>query len=380
MNLASFKLSMEVVMKIKKYIVILLIGILLNSSMAYGEDLNLYGESYILLDSNTGRVLYEKNAHKKMPMASTTKIMTALIALENGNLDDKITIGNGSVGIEGSSIYLREGEVISLRDMLYGLMLRSGNDSAVAIASYIGKSTEEFVKLMNQKAMSIGAINTNFTNPHGLHHELHYSTAYDMAIITKEAFEYDEFADIVGSKSYVANRESNNYYYNKNKTLWEYEGGDGVKTGYTMKSGRCLVSSANRSGMRLIAISLNARDWFNDNYKLLDYGYESYRSTLIYDENQFIKKINVINGDKEYVNLVAEKAYYYPVKENERDKIKINLEIPEVIKAPIDKGTRIGYICTYFNGQLVDKSNLVAKNYIKETNMIERILYKLRKN
>jgi D-alanyl-D-alanine carboxypeptidase (penicillin-binding protein 5/6) len=371
---------MEVTMKNKKYLLILFIGILLSSNMVYGENLNLYGESYILLDSNTGRVLYEKNAHKKMPMASTTKIMTALIALENGNLDDKITIGNESVGIEGSSIYLCEGEVISLRDMLYGLMLRSGNDSAVAIASYIGKSTEDFVRLMNQKAKSIGAMNTNFTNPHGLHHELHYSTAYDMAIITKEAFKYEEFENIVGSKSYVANRENNNYYYNKNKTLWEYEGGDGVKTGYTMKSGRCLVSSANRNGMRLIAISLNARDWFNDNYKLLDYGFEKYKSTLIYDSDQFIKKINVINGDKEYVNLVTEKSYFYPLKEGERQKIKIDLEIPHIIEAPIDKGTKIGYIYTYLNGQLVDKSNLIAKSYIKETNMIERILYKIRNN
>ena len=233
---------------------------------------------------------------------------------------------------------------------------------------------------MNKKAKSIGADNTNFTNPHGLHDELHYSTAYDMAIITKEAFKYEEFANIVGSKSYTANREINNYYYNKNKTLWEYEGGDGVKTGYTMKSGRCLVSSANRNGMRLIAVSLNARDWYNDNYKLLDYGFENYKSTLIYSSDQFLKKTTVINGDKDHVNLVTEKSYFYPLKEGERENIRISLEIPDTIPAPIDKGAKIGYIYTYLNGQLIDKSNLVAKTNINETTIIERFFNKLRNN
>lgn len=365
-------------MKRKRFIVVFLIIILLCSSIVYGEELDLRGESYILIDGNTGRVLYERNAHNKMPMASTTKIMTALVALENGKLDDKITIENESVGVEGSSIYLREGEIITLKDMLYGLMLRSGNDSAVAIASFIGKSTEEFVKLMNKKAKSIGAINTNFTNPHGLHDDLHYSTAYDMAIITKEAFTYEEFANVVGSKSYVSQRDKDNYYNNKNKTLWEYNGGDGVKTGYTMRSGRCLVSSASRNGMRLIAVSLNARDWFNDNYKLLDYGFNNYKPYLIYDEDQFLKKINVINGDKEYVNLVTEKSYIYPLKEGEREKVKISLETPENLQAPIEKGTKIGYVYTYLNGQLIDKSNLVAKSSIKETTLIDRLLNKLR--
>jgi len=365
-------------MKIKRYIVVFLTIILCNSSITYGEDLNLSGESYILMDSRTGRVLYERNGYKKMPMASTTKIMTALVALENGKLDDKITIGNQCVGVEGSSIYLREGEILTLKDMLYGLMLRSGNDSAIAIALHVGKSTEEFVNLMNQKAKSIGALNTNFINPHGLHDNFHYSTAYDMALITKSAFECEDFGDIVKSKSYIANREENNYFYNKNKTLWDYSGGDGVKTGYTMSSGRCLVSSASRNGMRLIAVSLNARDWFNDNYKLLNYGFNNYKPYIIYDEGQFIKKTNISKGDKKWINFVTERSCIYPLKDEEREKIKISLEITENLQAPIEKNTKIGYVYTHLNGQLIYKSNLIAKNSIKKTTMIDRFWNKIR--
>ncbi|WP_353095857.1 D-alanyl-D-alanine carboxypeptidase family protein [Tissierella praeacuta] len=358
-------------MKIHKYIALIFI-IILSSNIVYGENLNLSAESCILIDSESGRVLYERDAHRKMPMASTTKIMTALVALEKGNINDKVVIKNESVGVEGSSIYLREGEVISLKDMLYGLMLRSGNDAAEAIALHISGNIDDFVSLMNEKAKSIGALNTNFKNPHGLHDDLHYSTAYDLALITKAAFSYEEFANIVGSKSHLADRVENNYFYNKNKTLWQYERGDGVKTGYTTKSGRCLVSSANKNGMRLIAVCLRAGDWFNDNYKLLDYGFDNYKQSFIYDKGQFIKKADVGNGNKEHVNLVTEKSLFYPLKEGEREKVKISVDIPNDIEAPIEKGDKIGYICTYLDGQLVDKSDLIAKSSIKRTNLVER--------
>ncbi len=360
-----------------RYIILILI-IILCSNIVYGENLDLSAQSYILIDSQTGRVLYERNAHRKMPMASTTKIMTALVALEKGNIDDKVVIKKESVGVEGSSIYLRDGEILSLKDMLYGLMLRSGNDAAEAIAIHIGGDLDSFVSLMNKKAQSIGALNTNFANPHGLHHDLHYSTAYDLALITKAAFSYDEFANIVRSKSYVADREENNYFYNKNKTLWEYTGGDGVKTGYTMRSGRCLVSSASKNGMRLIAVSLNAPNWFNDNYKLLDYGFNNYKEFLIYDKGQFMKKTNVINGNKEFVNLVSENSFFYPLKDGEREKITVSIDVPSDIQTPIERGDRIGYINTYFDGQLINKSNLIAKDAIRKTNIIERFFSKIR--
>ncbi|NLK44663.1 MAG: D-alanyl-D-alanine carboxypeptidase [Tissierellia bacterium] len=360
-------------MKKAKYIVIFLI-IFLYSSIVYGENLDLTSSSSILIDSSTGRILYEKNPHIKMPMASTTKIMTALVALEQGNLDDEVIIKKEAVGIEGSSIYLREGEKISLEELLYGLMLRSGNDAAVAIAIHIGGSLENFIELMNHKAKEIGAVNTNFSNPHGLHDDSHYTTAYDLALITREAFKHEVFARIVGAKSYTSNRLENNYYYNKNKTLWEYKGGDGVKTGYTMRSGRCLVSSATRNNHRLIAVSLNARDWFNDNYKLLDYGFTNYKPYLIYDKGQFIHKIDIEKGKKKYLDLVTDSSFTYLLKEDERQRLKLSIEVPDVLVAPIEKGTKIGYIYSFLDGKLINKSDLIAKSSIRKANILERLI------
>lgn len=194
--------------------------LILNGSFVRAENLNLSGNNYILMDADSGRIIMEKDSNKKMAMASTTKIMTALVAIEEGNLKDKVTVDDRSIDIEGSSIYLEDNEVLSLEDLLYGLMLRSGNDSSIAIANHIGKDEKEFIKKMNSKAKLIGAFNTNFQNPHGLSEENHYSTAHDLAIITREALRNESFKEIFKSKSYNANREKNAYFVNKNKTLW----------------------------------------------------------------------------------------------------------------------------------------------------------------
>lgn len=360
----------------KTVCLLLVLIIMLNFSIVYGENLGLSAESCILMDSNTGRILYEKNSHNKMPMASITKIMTALIALEEGSLKDIITINAQSAGVEGSSIYLRENEEVTLEDLLYGLMLRSGNDSAVAIALHIGDTVEGFVELMNKKAKKIGALNTNFVNPNGLHNDDHYSTAYDMALITREAFLYNEFEKIVGTKTYVSSRNENNYYQNKNETLWRYEGGDGVKTGYTTKSGRCLVSSAKRSEMRLISVVIRANDWFNDNYKLLNYGFDNFKPYIIYDENQFIKKIKVDDANKDYIDLVTRQDLFYPLNEYEVKKVKINIVTPDKVRAPINKGDTIGDIYVYLDNKLINKDKLVAKASIERLNILEKLIKK----
>ena len=365
-------------------IIILVLLTIMNLNQVYGveidEKLILSGESYILIDKDIGRVLLEENSHKKMPMASTTKIMTALIALEKGNLSDRIRVDDDAVGIEGSSIYLKKDEIITLKDLIYGLMLRSGNDAAVAIAIHVGGTSEEFVKLMNDKAKSIGALNTNFTNPNGLPDEKHYSTAYDMALITREAFKYEEFANVVNSKSYTSDRVENNYFYNKNKTLWDYEGGNGVKTGYTMSSGRCLVSSASRNGLNLISVSLNARDWFNDNHKLLDYGFEKYSSSLIFDKGQFMKKVRVEKGNRDYINLVAEETLFFPLKEGEKEKLKIDIQSFDGIDLPISKGDLLGDVSVYLDGKLISKVNLVSKDTIEKQGFLRSLLNKNRYN
>ncbi len=332
------------------------------------------GSSSVLIEAQSGRILYSNNPNKKLPIASTTKIMTALIALEHGRLDEKVKIKGNSVGIEGSSIYLFNGEEISLRDLVYGLMLRSGNDAAVAIANHISGSVEEFAKLMNEKALEIGAKNTNFTNPHGLHDDNHYSTAYDLAIITREAMKNEEFKKISKSKLYVADREINKYFYNKNKTLNQYDGGDGVKIGYTKKAGRCLVSSATREYVQLIAVVLNNYTWFNDCYKLFDYGFENYKPMVIYDKNQFIKNINVMNGKKDLLPIITKDELILPLTEDEKKEIKTTIKLPDEFRAPVNKGDSIGNVKVFLKGQLIFTGELIARENIKEKGIIDKAL------
>lgn len=352
---------------------ILLIAMNYFTCYASCDDINLSATSAILIDSKTGRTLFSKNPHLKLPMASTTKIMTALIAIEYGNLDEIVKIKRNSVGIEGSSIYLYENEEITLRDLVYGLMLRSGNDAAVAIATHIGDSLEGFAELMNKKAKEVGAINTNFTNPHGLHEDNHYTTAYDLALITREAMKHPEFKEISKTKIWKANREKNDYFYNKNKTLWQYDGGDGVKIGYTKAAGRCLVSSATKNGMQLISVVLNDGNWFNDCYSLLDYGFDNYKPMIIHDKEQFIRNVKVVNGSKEKVAAVVDAGLIIPLSEKDKEKIRIAINLPEQITAPVEKGSQLGDIQVYFDGQLISTNRIVAKEEINEKSVINKL-------
>lgn len=333
-------------------------------------------ESAILIDVQSGRVLLEYNPHVKLPMASTTKIMTALVSLENGELKDKIKIKNDAVGIEGSSIYLYEDEDIILEDLLYGLMLRSGNDSAVAIANYIGGNLEEFAEMMNKKAREIGVNNTNFVNPHGLHDDNHYSTSYDLSLITREAMKIEEFKEIAKTKTWKANRDKNNLFYNKNSTLWEYEGGDGVKIGYTKRAGRCLVSSATRNGTQLISVVLNDRNWFDDCYRLMDYGFDNFATYIIFDKGQYFNKISINNGVKDHISIVTKESFSYPLKEEELGKVKLHIDLPDIIEAPIKKGDFIGNVAVYLDGKLIHEEKLVAKESINGLSPVKKILKK----
>lgn len=360
--------------KVLKNTLIVLSIIMLTSSISYCNELDISAKSAILIDAESGRVLYSINSQEKMPMASTTKIMTALVAIENGNMNDMVKIKRESVGVEGSSIYLFEGEEISKEDLLYGLMLRSGNDAAIAIANHIGGNTENFINIMNNRSKEIGALNTNFVNPHGLDDENHYTTTYDLALITKEALKINEFKDIVGTKTWVANRLKNNYFYNKNKTIYQYDGGNGVKTGYTKETGRCLVSSATRKGMQLIAVVLNDSNWFNDCYELLDYGFENYNPYILYDKGQFIRNLPVKKGKKLEVPVITEEICAIPLNDIEIDKIKIVVNLPEELKAPIYSGLVVGKIVVYMNGEILHSTNLITKYDVGKENIINRLL------
>ncbi|MEI5908736.1 D-alanyl-D-alanine carboxypeptidase family protein [Bacillus spongiae] len=240
-------------------------------------DAKVSAEAAILMDQNTKKVLYDKNINKRMKIASITKIMTAILALEIGDLTKLVTISNDAVGVEGSSINLKQGDQVKLEDLIYGLMLRSGNDAAVAIADYIAGSEEEFVKLMNRKASSLGMKNTNFTNPHGLDNPNHYSTAYDMALLTQYAMQNAEFRKIFKTKEHPIPPElvlDTSTWRNKNKLLFDYPYSTGGKTGFTRASGRTLVSTASKDGIDLIVVTLNDPDDWQDHMNLFNLGFK----------------------------------------------------------------------------------------------------------
>lgn len=231
----------------------------------------------VVMDGNSGQVVYEKKGDERVYPASTTKIMTALLGIEYGQLDREVTVTGEAIGVEGSSIYLVAGEQLSMEDLLYAAMLRSGNDAATAIAMEVGGSVEAFAELMNRRALELGAINTHFVNPTGLYDENHYTTAYDMALIGRAAMQNPTFAKIAGTKSWTATRQEGRdpYFYNKNKVVQQYEGGTGVKIGYTKASGRTLVASSEREGRSVICVVMDAPDWFNDAYRLMDWAYDT---------------------------------------------------------------------------------------------------------
>ena len=358
------------------YSIIIFITILLltPTHIIHAVAPDISASSAIVMDATTGRILYEKNIHDKKPMASTTKIMTALVALEKSNLDNIVKVPRNAVGVEGSSIYLVYDEKVSMKDLLYGLMLRSGNDSAVAIATEIGGSVDGFSELMNKKAQEIGAINTNFTNPHGLHHKNHYTTAYDLALITREALKKDAFKEIVKTKLWVAKRENFKYFYNKNKTLAELNGGDGVKIGFTTAAGRCLVTSATRDGMQLICVVLNAPNWFQDSYGLINYAYEEYTAYHVFQKDQVLKNVRVINGKKVETGVISYENLTVPVKSEEADKIFTVLELEEKYSAPLKRGDKLGRAKVYADDKLIYSLNLYCREDINEKTFKDKVI------
>ncbi|THF78474.1 D-alanyl-D-alanine carboxypeptidase [Cohnella fermenti] len=272
-----------------------------------------------LMDVTSGRLLSQENGDRELRIASLTKIMTAIVAIENDRLDDVVTVSVRAAGKEGSSLYLKAGEKIKLEDLLYGLMLRSGNDAATAIAEHVGGSLEGFVYLMNRKADELGMKHSRFGNPSGLDQDGHYSSANDLARLTSYALRNETFRTIVGTKVKTAPNPNENWDYkwaNKNKMLFQYDGADGVKTGYTKKALRCLVSSATRNGQQLVAVTLNDRDDWLDHRRLLDHGFAKYPLQTI------VRKGEAVAG----YPYVAVNDFRYPLAEGEREKLRLRIQ------------------------------------------------------
>ncbi len=361
----------------KKTVLFLCVLLIFSQSGVYGNEssyTNAPGKAAIVMDVNTGRILYEKNINEAMPMASTTKIMTALLAIENTAPDHMVKVNPEAIGIEGSSIYLRANERVSMVDLLYGLMLRSGNDAAAAIAFEIGGSIEDFASLMNQRAKELGAKNTSFMNPHGLHHEDHYTTAYDLALITQAALREPLFKEIVSTKFWVADRGEYKHFSNKNKILGSCEGGDGVKTGYTQRAGRCLVASASRNEMQLIAITLDDYDWFNTAMTLLDDSFNAFTAHRALEKHQAVTNVPVLNGKEKDITLLASNEVLLPLGEEEISELEMVLAIPDVIKAPLAKGEKLGTASFYLKGQLLKTTDLFTDKEIGQLTLKDKLL------
>ncbi len=333
-------------------------------------------ECMIVIERSSGRVLDEKNADKKRPMASTTKIATAITVLENcEDIDKKVKVPKEAVGVEGSSIYLEEGEELSIRDLLYGLMLQSGNDCAVALAVLTSGNVTNFAIRMNKIATKVGAVNTNFTNPHGLHDDNHYTTARDLALITAYAMSNPVFREIVSTKRYEmpwANRDYKRVVVNKNKILSTYEGGNGVKTGYTKKAGRCLVASSKRNGMEVVAVVLNCSPMFEDCRSLMDKAHLNYN---LVDLSLKIPKqeMKVNNGKEKSVELkIKDEPLLYPLTLEEQKTVKYEvLDITDG-SAPVKKGQENGKIRITLENHLLFERKFYT---IKEVDCLSLVDY-----
>ncbi len=314
----------------------------------------------LLVDAATGQVLYERNAHLPWPPASTTKIVTALVALERARLDTPIEVSRSVARFrEGSTVGLPEHARISLRDLLYALMLPSGNDVALAIAEGVGGSVPAFVDLMNVKAMALGATQTHFTAPHGLYGREHYSTAYDLSLMARAAMRYPTFREIVHTRSWVfavPGRPARRLY-NHNRFLSRYPGADGIKTGYVHESGQTLVASATRDGWRLIAVLLHSGDLYGDAARLLSFGFARYRPALLASQGDSLTALNLPGADSRVVGTVVEPVY---ADVTAADVVQRRIAFDDDLPLPIRRGTRIGEVRFYASGQLLQTAPLVS--------------------
>lgn len=325
-----------------------------------GEQVDSCARSAVLIERSTGMVLLCHNAYEPLPMASTTKVMTALMALENGKLDEVVTVGRNAYGVPGTSIYLNLGERITLRDLLYGLMLASGNDAAVAIAEHIGGDVDGFCRMMTERAAELGCENTVFVNPNGLPAQGHHTTAYDLALIAREAMSHKLFREIVSTRRASIPWEGRTYnriLNNKNRLLSEYEGATGIKTGYTKAAGRCLVFGARRDGLEVIGVVLNCGDWFNEAARLMDMGFERYEAFTAFDAGETVRVLPVTDGTQEAVYICTESELTAPVPKGEIPSLEYDM--PDSLAAGMQLGDVVGEARIMLDGRTLARTPLV---------------------
>lgn len=369
---------------LKRAVIILVVTVLMLLScfrVSCLENGDLSAQCAVLYYPDADMILFEKNAHTQRSMASTTKIMTSLIALEECTPDAVVTVTPEMINVEGTSSSLRAGDKIKLSDLVYCMMLESGNDAANAAALYLSENFEDFAGMMNNRASEIGMKNTSFVTPSGLDDENHYTTAYDMALLAAEALENREFYSVssaVSKKISFVSPEKSKTMYNHNKLLTSYDGCIGLKTGFTKKSGRCLVSAAERNGIRLIAVTLNAGDDWNDHRKLLDYGFSCIK-TIKADTSFEGFALRVSGSDKESVGIKADETFL-GIPEAENGEVTRKIYLPKFLYAPVEKNDVVGYAEYSIGGKIIKtitltaSENAVVTENIKKQNLLRRLL------
>lgn len=342
------------------FLVIIMICLLGTTTGRCEDTIRLHACSSILIERETGRILYGDKPFEKRAMASTTKIMTTIVALENGKLDDLVSVSSKAAAQPKVKLYIKKGEKYKLQDLLYALMLQSSNDVAVAIAEHIGGSVEEFCDLMTAKAKELGAYNTSYKTPNGLDADGHFSTAYDLSLVTRYALENEKFVSIINTPAWQISKANGNSrdisLNNKNNFLSSYSGAYGVKTGFTSQAGYCFVGAAKQGGMDLIAVVLGSgwypyRKWkWMDTSKLMNYGFKNFKFEDILLEDTSYKELPVERGMAEMVSTYIDGALRLPLSKN--DQIEIKHKIFDVMEAPVEKGTALGVTKIYINDEL----------------------------
>ncbi|MFZ5651479.1 MAG: D-alanyl-D-alanine carboxypeptidase family protein [Bacillota bacterium] len=332
-------------------------------------------EAAILLDMQTGQVLYQKNPDQMMYPASTTKMLTAMLAIKNGKFSDKVKITRNAASVDGSHVGLQEDEFVSLEDLLYIMMLASGNDAATAIAEHIGGTVEEFARAMNREAMAMGALNSNFVNPHGLHDPNHYTTPRDLAVIAREAMKNSVFRKIVGTYHYrnqrVLPRPVNGVpqedFVNLNRLLWDgsplgYQGANGIKTGYTDEARRCLVSSAKRGDRELLAVVMKTENSgvYHDSIALLDYGFNQFKQVALAQAGDVVTSAPVRGGQSNSIGVLAEGGFHYLVPASDNSRIDRKIDLNGRISAPVSRGQKVGTMSFMKEGKVIGSVDLVS--------------------
>lgn len=359
---------------ISTILILVMVSIPFETAFAEEKKFEVKAKGYILMEAATGKVLEGANEHKTLPIASTTKIMTTLLALEQPNIEEYFEVDSKAIMVEGTSMGLQAGDKTSLLALAYGMMLPSGNDAANAAAVKVAGSIPKFAELMNKKAAEIGMKNSHFVTPSGLHNEDHYSTAYDMALLTRAALRNPKFAVICSSKKArveFGNPIQKRQLTNHNRLLKEYEGCIGVKTGFTKKAGRCLVSAATRDGVTLICVTLGAQDDWNVHKTLYDTWFPKIQKTPIPTDVSKLK-INVVGGTQKKIGVTAHVTPTAPIEEKDIKLLNQQIYINRFYYAPIKKGDVVGEIKHYLNGYEIASTTLVANQDVALQPYIEK--------